>query len=73
MDSVEVLEIAFKQIGTVIEKCPDTPSKKLLIGQQQILQAALDHAKTLVAEIVENLNKRASDQAPAVRPANSVL
>ena len=60
-DSVDTIETAFMQIGRLIEKCPDTPSKKLLIQQQQILEVALDHAKTLVAEIVGNLNNRGSN------------
>ena len=70
LDSVDTLETAFKQIGRVIENCPDAPSKQLLIGQRQILQVALDHAKMLVAEIVEDLDERAKNYLPAIRPAN---
>lgn len=54
LDAVDTLEIAFRRIRAVIERCSDGPTKRLLYAQQHLLQRSLDEAKTKIADIVTN-------------------
>lgn len=61
LHAVKILEKAFEQIRDLIEGCPDTTAKMLLMAQQHMLQIALDEAQKLVANIVAKIsNERAS-------------
>ncbi len=53
-DAVDALEIAFRRIRAVIELSSEGPTKSLLRKKQQLLQTALDEAKTKIKEVCAN-------------------